>query len=223
MRMHEAQDQEVGCDRDGQHEIVVLQLGAQHQASDTRQSNRHRWNVGQRQWPLRQFDPIECDQADDFGKGNRHDDEIRAANAKRQPPDEIAARSRNHDRQREARDWRPGIVNDAEAAGKADIETKRGERADIGADAEERDVTEAELAGEAKQQVEAHRPDDEDAGRDQRVHEIGIVQPQRHRCEGCDGQNGARRIHPTRSLRANNPVGLKIRTAMMIRKPIASR
>ena len=36
-------------------------------------------------------------------------------------------------------------------------------------------------------------------------------------------ENGDRLLHPTRSDRANSPVGLKIRTAMMIRKPMASR
>ena len=36
-------------------------------------------------------------------------------------------------------------------------------------------------------------------------------------------ENGDRRLHPTRSERAKSPVGLKIRTAMMIRKPMASR
>ena len=39
----------------------------------------------------------------------------------------------------------------------------------------------------------------------------------------CDGENGEGYSHPTRSARANRPVGLKMRTAMMITKPIASR
>ena len=36
-------------------------------------------------------------------------------------------------------------------------------------------------------------------------------------------ENGDRLLHPTRSVRAKSPVGLKIRTAMMSRKPMASR
>ena len=172
---------------------------------------------------MRQFDPIQRHQPDHLGKGNRHDHEIGAAHPKRQQPHEISAEARNDDGQHEADDRRPGIVNDAEAERQADIEAKRRQRADIGADAEECDMTEAELAGEPEQQIEAHRADDEDAGRDQRVHEIGIAQPERHRSERDDRENGDRCPHPTRSERAKSPVGLKIRTAMMIRKPMASR
>ena len=51
----------------------------------------------------------------------------------------------------------------------------------------------------------------------------GIAQPQRHRSERDDRENGDPCPHPTRSERAKSPVGLKIRTAMMIRKPMASR
>ena len=114
-------------------------------------------------------------------------------------------------------------MNHAETERQAGIETQRRQGADVSADAEEGDMAEAELAGEAEQQIEAHRADDEDAGRDQRVHQIRIAQPQRHGCERDDRQNSDRCLHPTRSERANSPVGLKIRTAMMIRKPIASR
>ena len=78
------------------------------------------------------------------------------------------------------------MVNNAEAERQAEIEAKRGQCADISPNAKERDMTEAELAGEAEQQIEAHRADDEDAGRDQRVHEIRIAQPKRHRCERDD-------------------------------------
>ena len=79
-------------------------------------------------------------------------------------------------------------MDDVKIAEQSDIEAERRQRADIGADAEERDVAEAELAGEAEQQIEAHRADDEDAGRDQRVQQIGIAQPQRHRGERGDRQ-----------------------------------
>lgn len=84
-------------------------------------------------------------------------------------------------------------------------------------------MAEAELAGEAEQQIEAHRADDEDTRRDQRIEQIGIAQPERDRGKGRDGENGDDRLHPTRSARANRPVGRKISTAMMITKPIASR
>ena len=81
-------------------------------------------------------------------------------------------------------------MNNAKAEGQAGIEAERRQCADIGADAEECDVTEAELAGEPKQQIEAHRADHEDTSRDQRVHEIRITQPERHRCERDDCENG---------------------------------
>ena len=40
-------------------------------------------------------------------------------------------------------------------------------------------MAEAELAGIAEQQIEAHRGDDENAGRDRDVQEVLIAQPQR--------------------------------------------
>src|ERR1700756_3726642 len=110
-----------------------------------------------------------------------------------------------------------------QSARQRNVEAERGERACVGANAEEGDVTEAQLTGEAEQQVEAHRRDDKNARGDQRVQQIGIAQPQRNRGKRGDGENGNARPHPTRSERAKSPVGLKIRTAMMIRKPIASR
>ena len=92
-------------------------------------------------------------------------------------------------------------MNDTEAAEQLDIEAERRQRAGIGADAEERDVAEAELAGIAEQQVEAHRGDDEDAGRDQRVQEIGIAAataaPTRTR---ASASQGATPLHPIRSV-----------------------
>ena len=221
--MHQARNQHVGDHRDGKHEVVVLQLGAQGQISDTRQPDRNRGDIGQRQRSLRQLDPVEGHQPDHLGKGNRHDDKIRAADAKRQQPHQIPAQRGDDDRQHEADNRRPWLVNHAQVKGQAGVETKRRQRADVSANAEECDVAETELAGEAEQQIEAHRADDEDAGRDQRVHQIRIAQPQRHGCECNDRQNSDPCLHPTRSERAKSPVGLKIRTAMMIRKPIASR
>ena len=91
MRMDQARDQHIGDNRDDKHEVVVLQLGAEGQFSETRQSDRNRGNVGQRQRALRQFDPIQRHQPDHFGKGNRHDHEIGAAHAKRQQTHEISA------------------------------------------------------------------------------------------------------------------------------------
>ncbi len=190
--MDQTRDQQIGDNRDGKHEIVVLQLGAQRQISETRQSDRNRGNVGQRQRTLRQLDPIQRHQADHFGKGNRHDHEIGAAHTKRQQPNEISAQSSDEDCQCKTDDRRPGLVNDAESERQAGVEAKRRQCADIGANAEECDMTEAELAGEPKQKIEAHRADDKDPGRDQRVHEIRIAQPQRHRCKRDDRENGDR-------------------------------
>ena len=91
MRMDQARDQQIGDNRDGKHEVVVLQLGAEGQIPETWQSNRNRGDVGQRQGALRQLDPVQRHQPDHFGKGNRHDHEIGAADAKRQQPHEISA------------------------------------------------------------------------------------------------------------------------------------
>ena len=68
------------------------------------------------------------------------------------------------------------------------VEAQRGERARVRADAEESDVTEAQLPGVAEQQVETHRGDREDARGDEDVQEIRLGQPQRDRREQRDGR-----------------------------------
>ena len=49
-------------------------------------------------------------------------------------------------------------------------------------------MAEAELAGIAEQQVEAHRGDDEDAGDDQHVQDVQVADPQRDRERGTASQ-----------------------------------
>src|SRR5262249_11141800 len=137
--------------------------------------------------------------------------------------DQVAAHAGNRDGDEETGDRGPRLVHHPQAAEQFHIEAERGQRADIGADAEERDVAEAELSGIAEQQIEAHRRDDEDAGRDQDVEEVLVPQPERNGEKDDKPEGRQRALHPTRSARANRPVGLNSNTTMMIRKPIASR
>src|SRR6266436_717213 len=104
-----------------------------------------------------------------------------------------------------------------------DVEAKGGQRAAIGADAEESHMAEAQLPGIAEQQVQAHGRDDENAGHDQDVQDVLVLQPQWNGEENDEPDRRQRAFHPTRSARANSPVGLNSNTMMMIRKPIASR
>src|SRR5262249_43165432 len=104
-----------------------------------------------------------------------------------------------------------------------DVQAERGQRAGIGTDAEERHMAEAQLSGIAEQQVKAHRSDDENAGRDQDMQDVLVLQPQRNGEEDDEPERRQRALHPTRSARANSPVGLNSSTTMMIKKPIASR
>src|SRR4029077_7287740 len=104
-----------------------------------------------------------------------------------------------------------------------DVETERGQRAGIGADAEERHVPEAELSGIAEQQVEPHPRDDKTAGDERDVQEVLVLQPQWNGEKEEEPHRRQGALHPTRSARANNPVGLNSSTTMMIKKPIASR
>ena len=72
-------------------------------------------------------------------------------------------------REKETVNDRPRLVHDMKAFEQLHVEAERGQRAHIGADAEEGDVAETELAGVAEQQVKAHRRDGENAGRDEGV------------------------------------------------------
>ena len=124
-----------------------------------------------------------------------------------------------------AGDRRPRHVNDANAAEQLDVETERRQCADIGADAEEGDVAEAELAGDSpSSRLRLIAP----------MMKMPVVISAFRRYgsrshSGTDANSassanpGKKPLHPTRSERANRPVGLNSSTAMMIRKPIASR
>ena len=108
-----------------------------------------------------------------------------------------------------------GADADRDVVGQVHLEAERDQRARIGADAEERDVAERELAGEAEQQVEAHRRDDEDADHDQHVEEIEVGQPQRHGCERGQHDDGGPAAQLIRSFWANRPVGRNSRMRMI--------
>ena len=84
-------------------------------------------------------------------------------------------------------------------------------------------MAEAQLARIAEQQVQAHGGDDEDAGHDEHMQGVQVREPQRDGREESEPGNGERALHPIRSFCANSPVGLKIRMAMMRRKPMPSR
>src|SRR5207253_3195801 len=104
------------------------------------------------------------------------------------------------------------------------VEAEREQRAGVGADAEERGVAEAQLPGVAEQQVEADRRNDENAGRGQDGEEVGLAQPQwQARREDDEQQPAEPRAHPIRPLSAKSPWGRSASTAMITRKPSASR
>ena len=46
-------------------------------------------------------------------------------------------------------------------------------------------MTQVQLPGVAEQEIEAHRADDEDAGRDQGINQIGIAEATRNRGEAA--------------------------------------
>src|SRR5262249_46174269 len=140
-----------------------------------------------------------------------------------QPADGVAADAGDDDADEETRNGGPWLVHHAQAAEELDVETERGQRAGVSANAEEPHVAEAELSSIPEQQVQAHRRDDENAGRDQDVQDVLILQPQRNGEENQEPDGRQYPPHPTRSARANRPVGLNSSTTMMIRKPIASR
>ena len=84
-------------------------------------------------------------------------------------------------------------------------------------------MAEAQLAGVAEQQIEAHRGDDEDTGHDEHVQDVEVGQPERDGDQEEQPGDGKGTLHPIRSFWANRPVGLSTRMAMMSRKPMASR
>src|SRR6478609_7491003 len=104
-----------------------------------------------------------------------------------------------------------------------DLEPERNQRARVGSDPEERDVSKRQLPGEAKQQIEAHGRDDKDAGCDQHVKHIKVVQPQWNRSQRSDENKGKVTAHPIRSFCAKRPVGRIRRIKMISTKPMASR
>src|SRR5262245_2945976 len=103
------------------------------------------------------------------------------------------------------------------------LKAQRYEARRVGADTEKGDVSEAELARVAKQQIEAHGGDDENAGHDQDVQHVEVRHPQRQKEQHCQQDNGGSALHPMRSRRANSPVGLTMRMTMIRRKPMPSR
>ena len=89
---------------------------------------------------------------------------------------------------------RPGVTS--QVGQQVHLEAQRHQARDVGADAEEGDVAEAQLAGVAEQQIEAHGGDDEDAGHDQHVQDVEVVQPQRHGDQEQQPGDGEARASP---------------------------
>src|SRR5215471_12840048 len=104
-----------------------------------------------------------------------------------------------------------------------DLKPERNQRARVGSDPEERDVSERQLSREAEQQIEAHGCDDKDARRDQHVQHIKVVQPQWNRSQRSNKNKGKVTAHPIRSFCAKRPVGRIRRMKMISTKPMASR
>src|SRR5262245_18933182 len=103
-----------------------------------------------------------------------------------------------------------------------DLEPERNQRAGVGSDPEERDVSKRQLPGEAEQQIEAHGCDDKNACRDQHVKYIKVAQPQWNRGQPSDENKGKVTAHPIRSFCAKRPVGRIRRIKIISTKPMAS-
>ena len=134
-------------------------------------------------------------------------------------PISIAAEARDHDAEQEA-ERRPARARARrERPNKSTSKPREVSALDVGADAEERDVAEAELPGVAEQQVEAHRRDGENAGHDEGVQEVVVRRARAAReSSASEPGDGERAPHPIRSARAKRPVGLNSSTTMMMQE-----
>ncbi|GJD80852.1 hypothetical protein NBEOAGPD_4095 [Methylobacterium gregans] len=208
-RADEARDDEVAERADAEHEVIVLQLGPERPRPDPGQPQRDRRDPGERERPLGQLDPVEGDEPHDLREGDRDDDEVGAAHPEGEAADQPAAGAGRERREHEPDRRRPGLVHRAEAEAEIHVEAEARQRAHVGADAEEGDVAEAELPGEAEEQVQAHGADRQDARHDQRVEQVGAgAERQRQGDEGGEEREGEEPVHPMRSAFANRPVGL---------------
>ena len=228
-RVHEPPDDHIGDDREGDDETIIGGFAQERQHKDVGQAEREGRDVVERHRALRQLDPVERDEPHHFGKADADDDEIRSADPKRDAPDQPPAQSGDDDPAQKCEPDRLGGERNDDTGGEVKLEPEGHEGARVGPDSEERNVAKRQLPGEAEQEIEAHRRDDEDAGRDEDVQDVEIRHPRRHQEEKeharSDGEalDRKRSHQPIRSLRANRPVGRNSRMMMMSRNPIASR
>ena len=206
-----------------EHQIVVGGFAQEGKLEPAWNSQREVGDVVERHRALGQLDPVERDQPDHLGKAYRDDDEVGAAHLERKAADRPAAQARHHRAEQHAEPDGLGVDRNLPVGEQVHGKAERGEARRVGADAEEGDVAEAELAGIAEQQIEAHGGNDEDAGHDEHVQDVEVVQPQRNGGQEQQPGDGEAVLHPIRSRVANRPVGLRMRMTMISRKPMASR
>src|ERR1043166_2880764 len=222
--MHDARDQPTTNDSDRQHQPVRLRFRHERDEARARPPNRERRDVVERHGSFGEVHPVERHHAHYFGKADGDDHEIGAAHPERELPYEKAEQTADHDRSAERNPYRLRLDHERIRQADVHVEAKREQRAGVGADAEKRRVAEAQLPGVAEQQVEADRRDDENAGRGEDGEVVGLAHPQRQARRQHDKQQSAEpRAHPTRPLSAKKPWGRSASTAMITRKPSASR
>ena len=179
-RVHQPSDQHVAHNRHHQHQIVVGGLAQERQFEPAWHTEPQRRDIVERHRPLRQLHPIEGHQPNDLGETHGDDHEIGSAHLEGNLADHPSAGARECNAQQHAEPNRLGFHAHLPVRQQVDLEPQGHEARDIGADAKERDVTQAELPRVAEQEIEAHGRDDEDAGDDQYVQDVEVAHPQRH-------------------------------------------
>ena len=222
-RADQAADDHVADNGDAQDEPVIRGFFPEDVLAQSGQPQRQRRNIVERHRALRELDPVECDQSHHLGEADRDDDEVGAAHLEGKPADEPAAGPGSEDRGEDAAPHRLRRHREHRSRHDVHAESERDQRAGVGADAEESDMTEGKLPRIAEQQVQAHGRNDEDAGDDEDVQHVLVAHPERQREQEQQPQRGEELAHPMRSFCANRPVGLKTRIRMMSTNPIASR
>src|SRR6266851_3953773 len=184
-----------------QHQVVVPELGmnAERTQADMR-------NVRQSHWSPRDRGPVQHDQAQDLSEAKGDDGEVGALEPQRERADEESEDARN-DRGQQQID------------GERHAEVPREERGRVGSDAEERRVTERELAQIAEHKIESERHQDEEAGHNQHVTMIRSRQEQGQRARRrrrAYARGRPRRGHRAQAPRPNSPCGLYSSTTIRI-------
>src|SRR5262249_21292605 len=108
---------------------------------------------------------------------HRNNDEVGTPDLEGDFSDEPAKKACAGDARQEAAPYGLRRHRETEGVGDLKLEAERDERADIRTKSEKPHVPQAKLPAESKEQVEAHRCDDENPGYDHDVKEVGIAGP----------------------------------------------